>query len=155
MQIRRANEGDLERINELLYQVLDIHYQIRPDIFKKNAKKYTDNEILDILKDDSRPVFVLDTDELQVAAYAFCVVGEQENEVLAKLKNLYIDDLCVDKSTRGAGLGKILLDFVKDYARTLGCYNVTLNVWHGNDGAERFYEKCGFAVQKTYLEEIL
>lgn len=155
MQIRRANKDDIKRINELLRQVLDVHQEIRPDIFKANAKKYSDSEILEILNDESRPVFVLDTENFKVAAYAFCVVSEHENNVLKKIKTLYIDDLCVDKAIRGEGLGKIMLSFVKDYAREIGCYNVTLNVWHGNSNAEHFYAKSGFTVQKTYLEEIL
>ena len=45
MEIRRAKIGDLEGINKLLLQVLMVHHNGRPDIFKANAKKYTDNAV--------------------------------------------------------------------------------------------------------------
>ena len=33
-----------------------------------------------------------------------------------------------------------------------GCYDVTLNVWEGNDRARKFYENCGLTVRETFLE---
>ena len=58
MEIRRAELKDIDYLNSLLKQVLNIHYEGRPDIFKANAKKYTDSELIDIIKDDNKPIFV-------------------------------------------------------------------------------------------------
>lgn len=44
MNIRRANNTDMNGINKLLHQVLMVHHNGRPDLFKSNAKKYTDEE---------------------------------------------------------------------------------------------------------------
>jgi ribosomal protein S18 acetylase RimI-like enzyme len=52
-------------------------------------------------------------------------------------------------------VGKALYEYVCDYARGLGCYNITLNVWEGNTPARRFYESMGMKVQKTGMETIL
>lgn len=41
MNIRRANEKDIPRLIELLGQVLQIHADIRPDIFIAGTTKYT------------------------------------------------------------------------------------------------------------------
>ena len=49
MNIRRAENKDMNGINKLLHQVLMVHHNGRPDIFKPNAKKYTDTELTDIL----------------------------------------------------------------------------------------------------------
>ena len=57
MKIRRAKECDIDGINSLLCQVLTVHHNGRPDLFKANAKKYTDEELKAILKDDARPIF--------------------------------------------------------------------------------------------------
>ena len=46
-------------------------------------------------------------------------------------------------------IGTKLYNYVIDFARKSGCYNVTLNVWAGNDGAMKFYERIGFKVQKN------
>ena len=42
MIIRRAKETDMNGLNKLLMQVLMVHHNGRPEIFKPNAKKYTD-----------------------------------------------------------------------------------------------------------------
>ena len=61
---------------------------------------------------------------------------------------LFIDDLCVDAKTRGQHIGELLFEYVKEEAKRLGCYEVTLNVWAGNTSAEKFYEKMGFVYFK-------
>ena len=58
MNIRRATCNDIDQINALLYQVLTVHHNGRPDLFRENAKKYTDEELKTILTDDKTPVFV-------------------------------------------------------------------------------------------------
>lgn len=156
MEIRRATEKDIERINELLHQVLMVHHNGRPDLFKANVKKYTNNELKEILVDDKRPVFVAVDDADIVLGYAFCMFQQYcNNNILTDVKTLYIDDLCVDEKKRGQHIGKALYSFVLDYAKAQNCYNVTLNVWSCNENALYFYEKCGLKPQKVGMEVIL
>ena len=156
MFIRRANTGDMPGINKLLEQVLMVHHNGRPDLFKCGTRKYTDEELVEILQDDSRPVFVAVNEENTVLGYAFCVFQQHlNNNILTDVKTLYIDDLCVDEDLRGQGIGKVIYEYVVDYARQQGCYNVTLNVWSCNPAAMKFYEKCGLVPQKVGMEKIL
>ena len=64
------------------------------------------------------------------------------------VKTLYIDDLCVDENCRGSGVGKRIFEFVKDYAKKSGCYNLTLNVWECNPGARAFMKNADFPCLK-------
>lgn len=156
MNIRRAEKEDLEGIDKLLFQVLTVHHKGRPDLFKGNVKKYTDAELLEIIRDDKKPVFVGVDDEENVLGYAFCVfIQHMEDNILTDIKTLYIDDLCVDERLRGQHIGKQLYEYVLKFARESGCYNVTLNVWECNPGAKKFYEACGLVPQKTGMECIL
>lgn len=157
MQIRRAQDRDMEGIDRLLFQVLTVHHNGRPDLFKGNVKKYTDQELEELIRDDSRPIFVgVDETTQQVLGYAFCVFQQYvDNNILTDIKTLYIDDLCVDERWRGRHIGRELYEFVIDFAKREGCYNVTLNVWSCNDAALRFYEKCGLVSQKIGMEKIL
>lgn len=156
MLIRRAEERDMDGINSLLCQVLMVHHNGRPDLFKSGAKKYTDEELREILKDDTRPVFVGVDEAEAVMGYAFCMFQQHVgNNILTDVKTLYIDDLCVDESIRGQHIGRQLYEYVVDFARNSGCYNVTLNVWACNEGARMFYEKCGLVPQKIGMEKIL
>lgn len=156
MDIRRAEKKDMEGINSLLCQVLTLHHNGRPDIFKGNTKKYTDMELEALICDDSRPIFVgLDADG-NLLGYAFCVFQQHVGDnILTDIKTLYIDDLCVDEKHRGKHVGRQLYGYVLQYAKAQGCYNVTLNVWSCNEGAKRFYEKCGLVPQKIGMETIL
>lgn len=156
MNIRRANENDIAGLNKLLYQVLNVHHNGRPDIFKANAKKYTDEQLKEILLDEKRPIFVSVDEENNVAGYAFCIFQQHiDNNVLTDIKTLYIDDLCVDENIRGKHIGRDLYEYVLKFAKESGCYNVTLNVWSCNEGALRFYEKQGLKPQKIGMEKIL
>lgn len=156
MNIRRAKQADMPGINKLLNQVLMVHHNGRPDLFKSNVKKYTDQELAFLIEDDSKPIFVAVDETEEVLGYAFCVFQQHiNNNILTDIKTLYIDDLCVDEEKRGMHIGRQLYDFVIEYAKTEGCYNLTLNVWSCNVSAMKFYEKCGLVPQKVGMEVIL
>lgn len=156
MIIRRAEKMDIPEIHDLLKQVCLVHHNGRPDLFKYGAEKYNEDELVEILSDDKKPVFVTVDDNNKVLGYAFCVFEQHiNNHILTDVKTLYIDDLCVDEKSRGMHIGKKLYDYVVSFAKENGCYNLTLNVWSCNESALRFYEKCGLKPQKTHLETIL
>lgn len=155
MLIRRAENKDLDGINKLLCQVLMVHHNGRPDIFKPNAKKYKDNELLEIIADNKRPIFIAEEDG-EILGYAFCIFQQHiDNNILTDIKTLYIDDLCVNEECRGKHIGSKLYEYVLDFAKKEGCYNVTLNVWACNESALRFYEKMGLVPQKIGMEKVL
>lgn len=154
LAIRRAKESDIPTINKLLYEVLKVHSDVRPDLFKAGTKKYTDEELKKILADGKTPVFVAEK-EGNVVGYAFCVHQQYiNNNNMTDIKTLYIDDLCVDEAARGAHVGKALYEYVLNYAKAEGYYNVTLNVWADNVNAVKFYEKIGLKIQKIGMEMI-
>lgn len=155
MYIKRAQEKDIERINDLLFQVNKVHSDKRPDLFRQGGRKYTDEELVALIADDERPIFVAVDDNEYVLGYAFCIFEKNNSHVLTDITSLYIDDLCVDEKARGQKIGKKLYEYVLDFAKNAGCYNVTLNVWALNDSARKFYEKCGLKVQKIGMEKIL
>lgn len=152
--IRKANKNDIGRIIELLHQVNMVHHEIRPDLFKSYTTKYNEQELEALLDNDSNPIFVYDDGE--VLGHAFCQITDvKSHKLLQDAKTLYIDDICVDEKARGKHVGKALFEFVRDYAKSIGCYNMTLNVWEGNAPALNFYKNMGMKVQKTGMEEII
>lgn len=154
--IRRAEDKDTEAVLRLLVQVDMVHHNGRPDLFNGPATKYTAAQLKDIFADESTPVFVWADEQDQVCGYAFCVLKQfVDDNILTDIKTLYIDDLCVDENVRGQHIGRELYEYVLDYARSVGCYNVTLNVWTLNESAMKFYEHCGLVPQKIGMEKIL
>ena len=125
--VRKAAKRDIQAIIELLHQVNMVHHVIRPDLFKPNTTKYNEQELEALLEDESKPIFVYD--DGQVLGHAFCMITEV--------------------------VGTALYEYVRDYAKSIGCNNITLNVWEGNDPALSFYRNMGMKVQKTTMEIVL
>ena len=133
-----------------------VHHNGRPDLFKPDVRKYTDEQLAGILCDGTRPIFVGVDENDQVLGYAFCVFQETRGDnILTDHRTLYIDDICVDENCRKQHIGKQICDFVVAWAREQGFYNVTLNVWECNPGARAFYEALGFVPYRTGMEVII
>ena len=153
--IRFAEEKDIPKIGDLLSQVCLVHHNGRPDIFKV-GRKYSDEELKELLKDGDRPILVAVDERDAVLGYCFCIYQRhEENSVLTDIKTLYIDDLCVDEGLRGRHVGKELYEAAVKLAKDTECYNVTLNVWSCNPSALRFYEAMGLVPQKICMELVL
>ena len=149
--IRQTSVADIPRLIDLLHQVDMVHHRARPDLFKPDTTKYDEQELAVLLEDESKPIFVYDDGE--VHGYAFCQIAEvKDDRLLQDRKTLYIDDLCVDEAARGKHIGSALFNFVRDYAKSIGCHAITLNVWEGNDSAIRFYQNMGMHPQKIGME---
>lgn len=154
-EIRRAGAQDVAGVHELLSQVLEVHAAGRPDLFRTGTRKYTDDELLGIFANDETPVFVA-VEGPEVLGHAFCVLEDHTAENnWQDVKTLYIDDICVSEKSRGRHVGTALYRHVIDYARGLGCHNVTLNVWSCNPGAKAFYEAMGMTPYKVGMEQVL
>lgn len=153
--VRRAVEKDISKIGDLLSQVDLVHHNGRPDIFKI-GRKYSDDELKILVKDDNRPILVSVDENDEAVGYCFCIFQQHiDNSVLTDIKTLYIDDLCVDEKLRGKHIGKELYEAAVKLAKDNSCYNLTLNVWSCNESAMRFYESCGLTPQKVGMEVIL
>ena len=156
MNIRKAEEKDIPRLLALLGQVLQIHAEIRPDIFIPGTTKYTVCELAELLQQEDKPIYVAVNEDDVCMGYAFCQLKKQPFSTnMVPFKSLFIDDLCVDKQARGQHIGESLFEYVKQQAKALGCYEVTLNVWTGNTSAEHFYEKMGMKTKERQMEYIL
>ena len=156
VKVRRAEERDIPRILELLVQVNMVHHNGRPDLFNGPATKYTEAELRELLKDESRPVFVGVGEDDVPKGHGFCIFQQHIGDnILTDVKTLYIDDICVDENCRRQGVAESIYKAILDYAAETDCYNVTLNVWALNPGAQRFYEKMGMVPQKIGMETIL
>lgn len=152
MTIRRAEEKDIPDVARLLSDIFRIHADARPDLFCSDVgRKYSDGELRALFHDDTRPVFVA-CHGGDVVGYVFCIY---EGDVENGRGSLYIDDLCVDATRRGEGIGKALYDHAVRTAKKNGCYRLYLNVWSFNEPAVRFYTRQKMTPLKTYMEKIL
>ena len=155
MEIRFAKVSDVPAILDLLRQVGQVHHQGRPDIFRTGAQKYSASEVIAMLDDPENPIFIAAEGD-KVLGYGFCqILRHEKDPVMTDRTELYLDDLCVDSSTRGKGVGKALYAAIRQYAAQRKCHSISLNVWRCNESAEMFYVNLGLKPRKTYMEELL
>ncbi|MCK3882010.1 GNAT family N-acetyltransferase [Streptococcus suis] len=152
--IRLANQADVPVLIDLLQEILQVHYQARPDIFRSEGQKFSEEDLKVLLDNPAKPIFVYEVDG-QVVGHLFCEITTATGDVLEPVKTLFIDDLCVSSSVRGQKIGEQLYKFALSYAKEQGCHNLTLDVWADNSGAIRFYERLGLKPQKFRMEQLI
>jgi len=94
---------------------------------------------------------------LEAPQSARLLVAEQDGKVLGMVALLYsvstalgarvamLEDFVITASHRSGGLGQRLLAFAIECARADGAERITLLTDHDNSGAQRLYERNGFA----------
>ncbi len=154
MIIRRAKEEDIADIMRLLGQILNLHAKLRPDIFVPNMSKFREEDVIRKISDDDKPIFVAELDG-RVVGYAFTEIKVYSEDFHQKIREMKVDDLCVDENMRGKRIGEEMFAFLKEEAKRLGCYEIWLNVWEGNEAAKNFYKKQGMKIKSYQMEWIL
>jgi ribosomal protein S18 acetylase RimI-like enzyme len=61
----------------------------------------------------------------------------------------WIEDVVVDASARGKGVGAALTDVAVERARAMGCRNVDLTSRPSREAANRLYQRLGFVARQT------
>ncbi|MCK9474106.1 GNAT family N-acetyltransferase [Sulfurimonas sp.] len=59
-------------------------------------------------------------------------------------RHLFVFDLVTDKEYRSSGYGKMMLEYLHDYAKMGMCENIVLSSGFKREKAHEFYEKNGF-----------
>lgn len=155
MTILPAQAHHIPAILNLLEEILQVHYDLRPDIFQAQGTKFSPEDLEKLLGNPQKPIFVYLDQENQVQGHLFLELKVADHPVKHPLKSLHIEDLCVAKEKRCLGIDRKLYDFAKSYAKEQECYNITLNVWDDNTKAKEFYFNLGLRPQQLQLEERL
>ncbi|GJZ59498.1 glucosamine 6-phosphate N-acetyltransferase [Tanacetum coccineum] len=135
LEITDKNKGFME-----LLQQLTVCDPVSDEVFQKRFeefKSYGDDHIICVIEDVSRSKIV-----------ATGSVFIEKKFVRSCGKAGHIEDVVVDSSARGMQLGKKVIGFLADHARSMGCYKVILDCSAGN---KAFYEKCGFKEKEIQM----
>lgn len=65
-------------------------------------------------------------------------------------RHLFVFDLVTGEAYRGKGYGKMMLEYLHDYAKMGMCKNIVLSSGFAREEAHYFYEKNGFA-KKSFV----
>jgi GNAT superfamily N-acetyltransferase len=100
--------------------------------------------------------FVTDVHELAQTGYRLAM-HEADGEVVTVAgyrllqnfhlgRHLYVEDLVTRDAARGAGHGRVMLDWLRDQARAAGCAHLDLLSGTQRTGAHRFYAREGMDI---------
>ncbi|NLN56001.1 MAG: GNAT family N-acetyltransferase [Clostridiales bacterium] len=152
IKIRKAEEKDIPCLLTLLDTIRELHHKGRPDVFRDNGTKYNEKQLKEKLNSPEEGIFVAYDGETFLG-YICTVIKEYiDHNILLDKKVLYVDDLCVIEESRGRGVGRMLMDEAKDFAKANKCVSLELNVWKFDGSAEGFYRSYGFTTMSRRME---
>lgn len=99
-------------IEALLSQITQVHYAVRPDIFRPFYKKVETDSVVD-LQDAEAPVFVAVSKHNCIIGCLWCIIKRERNNSLKVDRDwLVIDDICVDEKYYITGEDIIQMDYI-------------------------------------------
>lgn len=126
--IRELRKVDINKVAEIWLDTnIKTHYFISAQYWKSN---------FELVK------------ELLLQATVYVYEDKQEIQGFIGLSNEYIEDIFVSAEMQSQGIGKILLNYVKGKRNKL-----ILNVYQKNTRAISFYQREGFEIQYSGLDE--
>ena len=126
--IRELRKVDINKVAEIWLDTnIKTHYFISAQYWKSN---------FELVK------------ELLLQATVYVYEDKQEIQGFIGLSNEYIEGIFVSAEMQSQGIGKILLNYVKGKRNKL-----ILNVYQKNARATSFYQREGFEIQYSGLDE--
>lgn len=151
--IRPAVLADREKIRPIQKEIADLHHTGRPDLFRAEARYYTEEDFAEKLAAPQNFIFIAESGEGDVVGYAFAwVIDYEKHSTYKPFKCFYIDDICVLSSHRRRGIGRMLFEKCREQAKLCGCRMMDLGVWSLNRDAISFYESMGMRERIRKME---
>ena len=138
-----AKDCDREAVNARARQVHAMHAAWRPDVFEMVEELYPSDRFEKAVAEKQLYVARLDG---ETVGYGLVLVRHYNWPGVVDRKVLMLDELCVDENHRHQGIGKQMMEDIKDLARELGCTDIQLGVYAQNKDAIAFYERAGMTV---------
>ena len=143
-QIREVKEEDFEKgLLEVYIEGYRYHHEGRPDVFIELTEEEYRKDLNRIIE---KMLILVIVDDGNVVGYLSYVIKKGHTN------KLNVDQLVIKKDYRGKGLGRMLMDEVKNIAIKNNCQRIELNCWLFNTNALEMYEHIGFDKQRIIYE---
>ena len=125
--------------NDFSKNYLNLMSQLSPVDIKKVTKLEFVSWVEEVNNNSNHNIFVIENvDNADIIASGTLLI---EPKLIHSFGYAgHIEDIIVDKSYRGCGLGKIIVSYLIEHAKILKCYKVILNC---SDKYVKFYKKLG------------
>jgi phosphinothricin acetyltransferase len=137
MKIRNAKLKDIERINDIHNQAINEKFKVAYLTF------WTNDMMLEWFKkhdDNAYPTYVAEIDNI-VAGFVYI---DSYRPGRIALKQTAEISYFVDKSYRGKGIGKKLIEYMESQCDNLGIKTLFAIIIDNNEASIKLTEKCGY-----------
>ena len=150
MRITAADAGAIARVEPLWLAMVAHHRECRPaasevrpfrapeETWPRRRARYEE-----WIGDPDARLLIAEDDDGDALGYAFLRVGGGESTLATGDRVGELESLAVAPAARGAGVGSALIEAAFAHFRALGVTEMTLSVMHGNEAAQRLYERHG------------
>ena len=152
MQIRNMTLNDYNDVDRLMAQVHLLHVNGRPDLYIDVDHIYSYEQFKEMVENEDMITILAEEDD---KVLGICMITMRAKTCMVKRGTAYMEDLCVDESCRGRGIGKALFLYAKEASVKMGAERLDLMVWDFNEDARKFYEKMGMKPQRYIYESKL
>jgi len=126
------------QIRELDLKELYVTYELVSQLREELSYQEFEDLIYDMRYMDYKMIGIMEKEQL----VSYAGVAVQTN--LYHKRHIFVFDFVTDKEFRGKGYGKMMLDYLKDYAKVAMCENIVLSSGFAREEAHAFYEKNGY-----------
>lgn len=149
MKIIEYEDKYLEDVRDLLVELEEYIVSIDKDELDQVGKDYREKMALmdleEVNKNNGKCYIAVENDKA-IGLIMGCIFPYDEKDYLDYKcpKKGEITELIVSKKARGRGIGKVLMNKMEEYFKSLGCEYILLDVFAYNVNAIKFYEKEGY-----------
>lgn len=149
MKVIEYENKYLEDVRDLLVELEEYIVSIDKDELDQVGKDYREKMALmdleEVNKNNGKCYIAVENNKA-IGLIMGCIFPYDEKDYLDYKcpKKGEIIELIVSKKARGRGIGKVLMNKMEEYFKSLGCEYILLNVFAYNVNAIKFYEKEGY-----------
>lgn len=132
----------LVELQEHLVAIDSWHFQVMKECYREGCFKRD----MQAVKTQNGKIFLCKENNNVVGLVLGTIPppDDEDKETNTCAKNGHVIELIVSKNCRGSGIGKALLKKMEDYFKSMGCENISIEVYAPNTSAYKFYEKNGY-----------
>jgi len=147
--VRYAEYGDYDRVEEIAKEVHELHVSFRPDLYK-GAPAVMERAYFNDLVSNGLAIVAEAGGEM--LGFTVILIKTVSHRLMQSRRVLYVDTMAVKNGSRHKGIGSSMFAFLIRLAKSEGCDAIELSVNERNEDARRTYEKWGLKVKLLQLE---
>lgn len=154
-EIRIESCSDAELLALMNREIQQVHAAWYPKEFKPWNAQAAKIFFEDLLRDPNTFAWVAKRDEMALGYVIALKQNRGENAFRFEQQVVHIDQLAVNETVRGQGIGSELVEHVLRWASQQKITRITIDHWARNTSAAKLYERMGFTNYMFRMEKSL